>query len=421
MMDKRALAAILTIVLVVLTTAMALFIMHLIDDRREYPNITADDLGRFLLPEDLALNETIMEHVVLAGDYLLNHIERGGRWDYEYDAQRDDSLGSYNILRHAGTTYSLALIFKYTAEPRFYNGTIRSLNNLLSHYLIFGVIDGEQVAYLESGGLVKLGGAALAALAVSEVERIDPMAHYERELERLGQFIVEMQKEDGSFQCFYKHREDEHSDYYPGEALLALSKLYDLYRDEEFLGTLTKGLEHYNGYFPSSYSAYTPWATEAMVYAYEWTKNVSYVGKSFAMADACMSGQIKPGQSSDDAVIGAFSQDPTSATASRLEGIVDSYLLAHLSNDTAHQYKYGASMVLGADFLMGFQLNASDVEDLPDPSDSLGGVPTSLNDLRIRIDNVQHTVVVLLKIAVYPSNEGRMFVLNGPPSYYRPH
>ncbi|MBN1539128.1 MAG: hypothetical protein JW939_03215, partial [Candidatus Thermoplasmatota archaeon] len=98
----------LTILIVLASTLVYI----LLEDRqmREYPYIPADSPDRFIFPEEFEKNVTIMRYLSDSGDYLLNHIQSSGKWDYEYEPSEDRNLPRYNILRHAGTTYSLALI-----------------------------------------------------------------------------------------------------------------------------------------------------------------------------------------------------------------------------------------------------------------------------------------------------------------------
>ncbi len=149
------------------------------------------------------------------------------------------------------------------------------------------------------------------------------------------------------------------------------------------------------------YTAFTPWGTEAMVYAYEHLENSSYVDLCFRMADRCMAGQIGPWEGVDPSVVGAFSYAPRANTASRAEGVVDSYLLASIMGDNTSMERYGKSADLSAGFLMCLQLNETDVSGFTDPAMSVGGFPGSYVDPTIRIDYVQHAVVVLVKTMVY--------------------
>lgn len=371
------------------------------DEHRDYPYDPAQNLDRFVFPENEDLNDTIMNSVLSAGDYLVNHINEDGSWDYEFNASSGKSNGGYNVLRHAGTTYSLALIFRYGRDPDHYNGTIRTLNNLFSTYLDFRDEEGKEIAIVRKGSYTKLGGPALSLLALLEVKKVDPEAGYDRELKGLKNFIVEMSRDNGSLQCYYGSKEDKHSDYYPGEALLALAKYHQMTNDPEVLDVLRSGLEYYNEYFPDIYTAYSPWATEAITYLHDLEGGQKLKQKGYAMANACKRGQIGPTTMNDPFFIGAFSLRARSSTSSRVEAVCDSYLMAERANDTFEASRYKTSMDLCAGFLMRLQIDQEDSRNLPEPELSVGGVPNTRDDLTIRIDNVQHTAVVLIKVMVY--------------------
>lgn len=383
-------------------------VMFLNNEQINYPDLPPGDLSRFDLPDYENLNTSILASLQMAGDYLVNHIQGSGKWDYQYDPVEDRNEKGYNVLRHSATTYSLALIFKYTRDPDHYNGTISTLNYVLSRYMVMGKIEGVNVAYMVRGGYAKLGGAALTVLAVSEVEKLDPYARYEKELDMLGEFILQMQKEDGSFQCFYLEKEDEHSDYYPGEALLALARLYDATGDQRYLDALLIGFDHYNPYFTDRYTAYSPWAVEAMVYTLQWADVPEYIEYCYATAESCSRGQNLPEYTSDEKLVGAWGSDPASNAASRIEAVMDSYLLAKRKNHTAKEMEFKTSAELGARFLMNFQLDGEEAEMFPSPDLVKGGFPQTYNNLDIRIDQVQHAVVVLAKLMVYQVSENHV-------------
>ena len=68
-------------------------------------------------------------------------------------------------------------------------------------------------------------------------------------------------------------------------------------------------------------------------------------------------------------------------------------------NDMAELFN--SSMALCAGFLLGLQVTDAEVQDGTYSSSSLGGFVNSHKDPWIRIDYVQHAVVVLAKIMVY--------------------
>ena len=402
-MEKRLSLYLIVVLLVSVSYIGFLSFMMDVLDRdevlRDYPFQPPDDMSRFHFPDNEGLNTSIMSSVRLAGDYLVNHLSPKGRWDYEYNATSGKSSGDYNLLRHAGTTYALSLIFKYGRDPDHYNGSVRSMNYLLSRYMRFRWVDDSEIAILSYGTCTKLGGPALVLMGILQLKDVDPGLGYDREMRGCLNFILKMQRDDGSFQCYFGSREDEQSDYYPGEAMLALSMYHRMRGGTAVLEALKDAASFYNGHFPDGYTAYSPWATEALVYLDTIENNESFRMKAHAMARSCMRGQIYGGE--DPFVIGAFSSNPGASTASRIESVCDAYLLAKRTDDHRNSTIYAYSIDLCADFLMRFQLASGSVSGLPHPERALGGVPNARDDLTIRIDNVQHTAVVLIKVMVY--------------------
>ena len=84
---------------------------------------------------------------------------------------------------------------------------------------------------------------------------------------------------------------------------------------------------------------------------------------------------------------------------------VDAYMMAKWTNETAREEKYYRGSALCGMFLMTLQLNGTDCRDFPEPDEAVGGTPLSFVDNNIRIDYVQHAVVVLVKIMVYAHTE----------------
>ena len=372
----------------------------------------ADSLERFVFASGYDVNETILSSLKLAGDYLVNHITPNDRWDYQYDPENDKVENDYNIIRHAGTTYSLSLLFRYCPDTDYYNGTALTLNYLL-RYMKYDTVGGVEIGRIVYSGKSDIGCASLTLMSLIEVCRADPKADYEREISALSDFILMMQKDDGRFQCYYDghsaERQAEHNDYYPGEALLALSKVHDHTGNEAYLDALEKGFEFYMGYYSDGrYTSYSAWATEAMVYTYGLTSNGSYVDFCYLLADRCLSGQITPDTASEPRFVGGWTPTPASHAASRVEGVMDAYLLAKRISDSSREIQLGRSSSYTAGFLIGLQYNGEDVAAFPSPEKTLGGVPFNYASPSVRIDNVQHAIVVLIKMMVYSGSDNQI-------------
>ncbi|MGA1821910.1 MAG: hypothetical protein ACMUIG_05230 [Thermoplasmatota archaeon] len=391
-------------IIIVILASVSIYIVLNIDDENPYELIETYSTNRFTFPENYTVDPKIDASIRLAGNYLISHMRSDGRWDYEYDPVNNESASGYNVLRHAGTTYSLALIFKYTRDLRYYNGTILTLNYLLHKYMDYEKVDGMEISYVRSGGRIKLGGAALSLLALTEIQKMDPEVNYMREIRGMGNFTLMMITETGKFDCYYKE-DGDHNDYYPGEALIALSKLYDMTGDARYLEGLNRSWEFYVDFYGSGvYTPFTPWGVESLVYMHSVTNDTKYSNLALIMGHRATLGQLTEGFKGDPRYVGGFGNPPGSTTASKIEGVVDAFLLAGRMNDTYYTDLYSRHIRLAKDFLIRLQFNETDAGDYPDPERSVGGVPGSYQKTSVRIDYVQHTAVTLIKMMVYENS-----------------
>ena len=369
-----------------------------------YPFYYASSTDRFKFPRIEDPRPEVLEFLNLSGHYLSKHVEKNGKWDYLYYPDKDESSNDYNILRHAGTTYSMALTFKYTQNLTHYFTTMDTINYLLDTYFHYDKGETGEIAYISDSYRVKLGGAALTSLALVAISEIDPILNYSRELDGMGRFMVEMVTESGKFNCFKDPSHGDHNDYYPGEALLALSRLYEFTGDNYYLDAMERAWDFYLDYYGSGrYTPFTPWGTEALYHMYRFTGEKKYSELAVKMGEYSSMGQHKPDYTNDERFVGGYGSNPRANTASKIEGTVDAERLCRMqgSDDIATNLK--SSVKLSLDFLRGLQINRSESVDFPEPDLCLGGVPGSYDDPGIRIDYVQHAAVIFAKTAAYES------------------
>ena len=142
-----------------------------------------------------------------AAGYLRRHTRESGRFVYKHDSPNGSR---YNLLRHAGTIYALAS-YRTSAEQGLDEVLRRSSQYLLDHYLrdlgeeragkaMMSLSQETNRKYDEA----KLGGTALAVVALCQVrEDVGDVASQET-LQALGNFIVFMQRKNGSFHSKYR-------------------------------------------------------------------------------------------------------------------------------------------------------------------------------------------------------------------------
>ena len=170
--------------------------------------------------------------------------------DPEAELQR-----KYNFLRHAGAIYALGQYEKSypgantleTIKRAAYflkkasidpipeeSAPVPMRNDLLAVWSIPAVTGAKKPLQ------AKLGGTGLGLVALVSLENSAPGTTPLDYLRQMGNFIIFMQKKDGSFYSkFYAHhggKSDKWTSlYYPGEAALGLIMLYELDPDPQWL------------------------------------------------------------------------------------------------------------------------------------------------------------------------------------------
>ena len=260
-----------------------------------------------------ATPEVMLQRSVWAADYLISSISAKGKIRYRYQTARDKETSSYNLIRHAGTTYSLFQVYDRTRfEPYRLAGT-QAIDYLLGHtrqdvrtgpFLPADHPDfGESlfVVSLPKGrqneGDVHLGGAGLALVMIDQyVEATGDTETFREQARGMARFLVASQKEDGEFYSFPPKRvgeppcRDEVSPYYPGEAILGLIRLYSWDPNPLWKDTAVRAadwlIEVRDKGKDESQVANDHWLMLGLSYLYLYTEDPRYVDHSLAICQA---------------------------------------------------------------------------------------------------------------------------------------
>lgn len=186
-----------------------------------------------------------------AAEYLSLAVTPSGRFVYRQDRTgENDSNQRYNILRHAGTLYALAQYYSQMPPDEFATRAMKRAANYLMDCCI-GPVPGQSdmLAVWSRPELIgrpqrplqaKLGGTGLSLAALIQLEQALPGTTPAAILKQLGDFLLFMQKRDGSFYSKYfpegNARDDQWTSlYYPGEAALGLIMLFEFNANSRWL------------------------------------------------------------------------------------------------------------------------------------------------------------------------------------------
>jgi hypothetical protein len=350
---------------------------------------------------------SLLAAVRMAGDYLVRMQLQDGSFHYSYDPLNDrTSRRTYNIVRHAGTVYSLFELYAATREARYLNAGRRGVAYLKTRF--HPARKKSAVYVLDNDGKAKLGAMGLALLSLARQMELDPAAADRASAEGLANMIISMQRRDGSFESYYPVRGDEPrgsvSLYYPGEAILGLMQLFKSNGDKRLLDAGRRGAD----YLIKSQRAHPPlppdaWLIQALETLYNTGREQKYANKNYAehalkLAEAMLAEQYT---AHDPAVYaGAFRPGVPRATpaASRSEGLLAAYRIAR-SLDDPRAGRIAASLKAAARFQLSQQFKGETDHRLPNPERARGGFRESITSMRIRIDFVQHNISSLLGVA----------------------
>jgi len=392
-MNKRTLIKTITIV-VFIAVLVSVSIYFIYNQYYSNDNITS---------YDTLLSDQLMQSAIMAGNYLINASSDGGIFAYEYDPLKNSIDNSdYNILRHAGTIYSMLKLYNDTKDEQLLKMSEKSLAYLLSFVKSF-----ENASCVAYNNKIKLGGNALSIIALAEYTKLTDNEKHLTTIQSLAKYIKQSQKENGEFICKRYYPTGETSDfisqYYPGEALLALCRLYDLDRNETWLDTAEKGAKYLILIRDANYSTYglvhDHWLLMALNELYRNRDNPLYFNHSMRIAESIMNMQ-RDGinkESEHSNWIGSYYTPPGSTpTATRSEGLIAAYELANDFGNTTTVDKIYNAIELGIKFQLQTQFKSEEVINLSDPQQAIGGFHESLTDYNIRIDYVQHNICSIL-------------------------
>ena len=198
-------------------------------------------------PEDCGLNnmDAINASALEAMGWIQRNQNADGTYVYEYNRDTDELSGQYNNVRHAGVTMSL-----YQAFGKFrQTETLRTADRAMEWMFERTERRNGWAALAPSGDYAELGASDLMLVSLLEREWAMDTDEYDEEMKELGRFIVSMQKDDGNFYIGYDLVRDEPryegtSRYYPGESLLGLAMLHNMFPDEGWDEPALKALDY---------------------------------------------------------------------------------------------------------------------------------------------------------------------------------
>ncbi|GAA4846618.1 hypothetical protein [Algivirga pacifica] len=177
----------------------------------------------------------------LANQYMMKSLHDNGMFTYRVKTNPKSYVKKrYNILRHAGAIYAMCQYYEHAPSPQGLE-SILSAGNFLKSTSLKSVNNDPSLKAIWSDPSIsntgkviqaKLGGTGIGLLALLHIEKIKPGFTSKKDLIAMGNFLLYMQKKDGSFYTKYIPSKGGKNDewvslFYPGEAALGLLMLYE--------------------------------------------------------------------------------------------------------------------------------------------------------------------------------------------------
>lgn len=358
------------------------------------------------VPNDEATADNLAISSRAAADYIVRIIGEDGRHNYRYDAHKDRDARSYNMLRHCGTTYSLAQAYERFRDPAYKAACERSFAYLMTRTELREEAGhwGPNYRFILEDRMAKLGGSGLALVAMCQYTEATGDLRYLETMREFARFILKMQdQESGKLISYFDYGPtaevpEEDSIYYPGEALYGLGKFYFIDPDPKWLDAANKGaywliFDRDADKKPLSLP-HDHWLMMALSYLYAHTEDPAYKEHCMNIGRAIENKFRGPDhdwvEDYPDYLGTYYRTARVTPVACRVEGTVGGVDLCKLAGDDYEwllriaQTSAGFSMTLQFDPVNSFYLR--------NPRKALGGLKEGIYENAIRNDYVQHNL-----------------------------
>jgi hypothetical protein len=346
-----------------------------------------EDPGKLLDAVNLAKNH-----------YFKKTMNKKGQFIYEYTPFQNKKSPRYNMLRHAGTVYAMLEVFELTKDSGMLTCARQGLKYLTGRIEPVQ-INGKECSALVHNDSIKLGGNGLSIIALAKFCEVTRTQAYVPLMQELAKWIVHQQRDDGWFPVHKMIKStmqatDFVSGYYPGEAILALVRLYRIDKEDKWLSAAQKAADYIIHVRDRNKIIHDHWFMYALNDLYRCCPKRDYIVHSLKMAKEICSAQIRnhPDRAGWNGGYQVGAPPPRSTPAAcRSEGLSATYNLVRDYGDESDKQALAPikqAIQSGIDFQLQMQVKG----DIKISKKWLGGFMESPVNGTIRIDYTQHNI-----------------------------
>lgn len=184
--------------------------------------------------------------------FLTNQLKAEGQFEYGYFSAFAKRIGTYNILRHSSSLYSMAEGYELLRDEKIIQAVEKGIDYAIKEAMVY-TNEEQEVAFMvdvANHNEIKLGSNATAILAMAKYMELTHSTKYIKEARALAKGIIQMKTISGGFMHVLSYPSFEIKDlhriiYYEGEAVFALLRLYALDQQEVWLEEAKKSLDYF--------------------------------------------------------------------------------------------------------------------------------------------------------------------------------
>jgi hypothetical protein len=344
--------------------------------------------------------------VVAGAGYLKLALSKDGTFRYYYNPLSDrNEKGSYNWPRHAGVSYSLALVGGKLHRTDLVAAAKKALERFEEQ-----LTDGpEGSKCLESEGKCYLGSSALGLLALAEHRIASGDQRFDRIMKQVADFLLSMQKPDGFF--YHDWYPDDGIDkklmklYASQQAVFALARYAAATGDAQALEKAVFGMDYLAGpywdhFLGGFFFGQEHWTCLAAEEVYNARPKPEYAKLCFDIGVHYDHVTHRPGDTPYSEDVGGMSithifTPHLGGTATAAEAMVSAAILGQAIGRDTSSIREQLKWTFG--FLMKGQITAHDAFWIRRPELSVGGFYDTQTKLSVRIDNVQHSISAMVR------------------------
>ena len=360
--------------------------------------------------EEAALAELAFERARLGARWLAADVRENGAFYYTYRPARDAyEEDDYNEIRHAGTTYALFQVYGAVGGEELLGAGERAAGYIDDHSQD---VEGSGRAFVYED-TSKLGGQALALVALLERRRVTKDTSYDELIDDLATFLLsmEIESEPGRYYQSYDAANDQRllepaSDYYPGEALLALTRLAQQFPEEPYLEAATRAADYLvyerDGDIPAAdqIPREDQWLAMALSDLYRLNQEQDYATVAYLQAGSMIGNQYTADDRYPMRIGASRTRNPVNytSTATKGEALDAVWGLAIFLEDEERIEPLATAARRNVQFQMRVQYTEENAQLFPRPERMIGAWGQDAAEPYVRMDFVQHNISALIGV-----------------------